>query len=480
MKPDALKKLALFSILVLLSSFAGRAPAEMCSPDVVPAATLLLPYFEVDLGDDNGDGEPDGDGVNTIFSIHNALPQPALAHITFWTDWSWPSLDFDVFLTGYDVVHVDLFRALGLGSLPVTADQQADPNDTISPHHDHPEWDGTIPACAGVFPFPDPIVTGGLLDRVQNGHTGYPVPSLGGDCVGEALNGAGSCSDGACPPGTLARGYVTVDSVNRCDTVFPSDADYFEDGGQGVANNLNRLWGDFYFVNPEGLFPVATSPLVHIEADDAFNATSTASNYTFYGRYTQGEGGVDNREPLGSAWTVRYVDSVEHHTDLLVWRDATSSAVNPNDGWVCGSGPGAGPDWRPLDETQVVCFDDTEDVAGICYRSQGSRCFPLETQRQRVGDPEFPVPFAGGWCYLNLNHDDQGLEGDVDFPADPPGAIAQSWVGTLHSFSGEVVAGVRGIEIASACLALNPLISSLIFADGFESGDTSGWSNAVP
>ncbi len=479
-KKSILKRVALFSTWLMLLPFAGRTPAEMCTPDVVPAATLLLPYFEVDLSDHDGDGEADGDGVNTVFSINNALPQPTLAHITFWTDWSWTTIDFDVFLTGYDVVHVDLFRAIGLGSLPVTADQQADPDDTISPHHDHPEWDGTFDFCAGVFPYPDPIVTGGLLDRIQNGHSGFPVASLpGGGCVGEALNGEGSCAGGSCPPGTIARGYVTIDNSNACGTVFPFEPGYFEDGGEGLASNVNQLWGDSYFVNPGGLFPVATQPLVHVEADDAFNASSTATNYTFYGRYTQGDGGIDNREPLGSTWAVRYADAAEHHTDLVVWRDATAGLATAQQSWDCGTGRPAGPDWRPLRETQVVCFDDTEDAVEVCTGAPDSICFPLGTQR--LAAPELPVPFAGGWCLLNLNvpaNDDPEL--DVDFPADPPGPVAQSWVGALHNFSGEVTAGVRGIELGSACVDLDPLLDQPLFIDGFESGNTSAWSAAVP
>lgn len=51
------------------------AKAEMCTIDVVPAATLLLPYFEVDVGDANDNDVPDcaeAMGVDTVFSINNA------------------------------------------------------------------------------------------------------------------------------------------------------------------------------------------------------------------------------------------------------------------------------------------------------------------------------------------------------------------------------------------------------------------------
>jgi len=47
----------------LLLAPAG-AFAEICSLDKAPAATLLLPYFEVDLDNPNGQ--------TTLFSINNA------------------------------------------------------------------------------------------------------------------------------------------------------------------------------------------------------------------------------------------------------------------------------------------------------------------------------------------------------------------------------------------------------------------------
>ena len=82
-------------MLVSLLAVGGQAFAELCTVDAVPAATLLLPYFEVNLADSND--------VNTVFSINDASAPPALAHVSVWTDWSQPVLDFDVFFTGYDV-----------------------------------------------------------------------------------------------------------------------------------------------------------------------------------------------------------------------------------------------------------------------------------------------------------------------------------------------------------------------------------------
>ena len=101
--------LCLALIGLLAWSFPGIA--EICTIDDVPAATLLLPYFEVDLSNNNNNN-----GVNTLFSINNASASAAVAHVTLWTDQSIPTLDFDVYLTGYDVQTISI-RDIFTGNL---------------------------------------------------------------------------------------------------------------------------------------------------------------------------------------------------------------------------------------------------------------------------------------------------------------------------------------------------------------------------
>src|SRR5712691_10581442 len=89
---------------------AGAGPTttnndDSCDIGNAPAATLLLPYFEVDLG-------TAGTGRTTIFSITNVSPYSQIAHVTLWTDWSFPVLDFNIFLTGYDVQPINLFDVI--------------------------------------------------------------------------------------------------------------------------------------------------------------------------------------------------------------------------------------------------------------------------------------------------------------------------------------------------------------------------------
>src|SRR4029078_1037485 len=120
----SMKKLFLFGLVGLLA-ITGRASALIGTIDAVPSATLLLPYFEVDT--------TAADGVNTLFSINNASDIAVLAHVTVWSDQSVPVLDFDVYLTGYDVQSISIRDILVNGNLPVTASAGQDPGDTISP-----------------------------------------------------------------------------------------------------------------------------------------------------------------------------------------------------------------------------------------------------------------------------------------------------------------------------------------------------------
>src|SRR5437763_3718202 len=98
--------------------------ADSCDIGVTPAATLLLPYFEVDTA------AAQGAGATTLFTITNTSRYPQIAHVTVWTDWSFPVLDFNIFLTGYDVQGINLFDVIVRGVIvPATG---AAPGTSIS------------------------------------------------------------------------------------------------------------------------------------------------------------------------------------------------------------------------------------------------------------------------------------------------------------------------------------------------------------
>ena len=453
MKRPLLVFIASLSATLLATAFPTAAQAELCTTDAVPAATLLLPYFEVDL--------ENPDCVTTLFSVNNASATPTLAHVTFWTDWSQPTLDFDMYLSGYDVITVNIRDVLE-GNIPITADLQSDPDDDISPHGLNPAWDASFDGCENIFPFfNNPVITGDALDRLVNGHLGRPVAVGGGLCMGH------DHGDG------IARGYITIDDVSRCSLEFPSDDGYFG-GLNPVATNENQLWGDFFIVDPPNNFAFGES-LVHVEAFDDFDAGTSPTGYTFYGRYTAATGGFDNREPLGTTHAVRYLNGGPFNggTDLVVWRDSTSSSTESF--YTCG----VGPDWAPLNETEVVAFDEEENAVQVCIGTgqiiisppttpDDPTCFPLETQRVPFGEGDLAVPYDFGWAYLNLNIDDSGITGDVDFGS---GTLAQSYVAAVHSASGLYQVGLQSITLTHACDDLDPSIVVDNDIPPYEEGD---------
>jgi len=419
-----------FSVALLAVCLPLPAAAVLCSADDVPAATLLLPYFEVDLGRSNG--------ATTLFSINNAEPAAVLTHVVIWSDLSAPVFDFNVYLTGYDVQTINLRDLFVSGIVPQTASAGQDPSDTISPKGLFSQ-DINFASCNGQLPTgPLPAV---FITHLQNSLTGRFSTLLGG-CAGLAYGD------------NVARGYVTVDAVSNCTLRFPSDIGYFAAGGTGDAINQNVLWGDYIYSNPAA-DQSSGETLVHIEASAASPETSVAGQYTFYGRYV-GWTAADNREPLATNFAARFanVSSGGHGpsggsgTKLVAWRDSKVSQGQ----FKCGTTPA----WYPLGQEQVVIFDEQEhpQVPGTSPVSpappnSGILPFPAEAQSTALGGASFPVPFQSGWVFLNLNTTVTPA-GSVP-PEDP--AAAQAWVEVLMNDKGRYSVGFDAIKLDSACSA---------------------------
>jgi len=452
-------KFTLCVVLAGLVAVGGPVYAELCTIDDVPAATLLLPYFEVDIDDGDGDGliscaDPEEEGVTTLFSVNNASAAAQLVHVVLWTDWTVPTLDFDVYLTGYDVQTInicDIFR----GRLPRTADKLRDAGDAFSPSpppgstQAADPWDRSFAGCAGRFPFNEVELSTDQIAHIREAHTGGESP------IFEACAGANYGDD-------VARGYITIDVVNQCSLLFPGQPGYFAPGGTGVASNNNVIWGNYHYVDSANNFAQGET-LVHIEAGGtAFDETTV--NDTFYSRFTTL--GEDNREPLATTFAARYITAgaFTGGTDLVVWREGGIPDFN---GFSCGSTPL----WHPLNQTQVVCFDEQENGVEICIpgedrvsppTGEAQTCFPNETQRVPVnsanpvpdGDDFATVDAIGGWCYLNLNYDlGAGAGGTgTSAPPDPK----QAWVSTIFSALGRFSTGMDAIQLDSACTATSP------------------------
>lgn len=415
-----MKKIALSLALLVLLLAGGPAAAEICTLDKVPAATLLLPYFEVDLDDPNG--------ITTLFSVNNASAASTIAHVSMWTDLSVVTIDFDLFLTGYDVVTInlrDIFngRIPATGPLNLTGDSAATGEGAFS-------FDSVVPAsCSDSFPasasgFYD--IPTSLVTLLNQAHTGQAVTRFGGACGG-VPHGDG-----------IARGYITIDMVEQCSVDFPNTPGYFDT----IAGFDNILWGDFFLVDPSENFAQGET-LVHLEADqDAF----FPGDYTFYGRYVA-FAGTDAREPLPSIYATRYIQNevFDGGTDLLCWRDPKQN-ITP---FACGSFP---PSPFALSQEQVVIFDEDENPFQVeespispVEEFEFAAC-PWETQRVTVGSDAIPATPDAGWLYLNLNTSTTAV-------VDP---FAQAWVMPVMSADGRFSVGFDAIQLNSLCEPLGP------------------------
>jgi hypothetical protein len=443
-----MKKIVVLAVLLCgLLVPAHRAAAEIGTIDDVPAATLLLPYFEVDL--DNPAG------VTTLFSVNNASASAAVAHVVFWTDKSIPTLDFDIYLTGYDVQTINI-RDIFNGILPRTADAGSDPGDTGNPadgisnkgplSQDINFPGSTGPCSVPYAAFPTPTLSPAFLIHLRNSHTGGPSPVFANRCSGADYGD------------NIARGYITVDSVTSCNLSFPSDAGY----STGLIDFRNILWGDYFYVNPTQNFAQGET-LVHIEACNGGGFSGYVGNgaglcpfgpgdYTFYGRYAA-VAGNDQREPLATTFASRYAlgGDFDGGTDLIVWRDSKTIPVGANGPYSCASGDVA---WFPLGQTDIVAFDETENPTDLCFQGDNvspatggaETCFPLEAQRifaeggnAIASDMAIPTDF--GWLYLNLNHTVAG---------DPFPGVAQAWVTTTMDAEGRFSVGFDAIQLDNA------------------------------
>lgn len=409
--------------LLVLLGFAVAAPAtaattSVCALDDRPGATLLLPYFEVDLDH--------ADGPTTLFSVSNASATAVLTNVVVWTDLGVPSFTFPLYLTGYDVQTFNL-RDLFNGAVLKTASAAQDPNDTISPKGPFSQ-DIAFNSCTGFLPQPDlpPMVH----DHLRAAHTGRSSP-VWNACGGQSLGD------------NVARGYVTIDTVSRCATLTPADAGYF--GSGGIATSQNVLWGDFFYVDPSKNYADGDN-LIRLKADPV----ALAGKATFYGRYVNGSG-ADGRQSLPPDWAARFISAsgFTEGTDLIVWRDS-GQVVMP---FPCGHPPS----WYPLIASGYVAFDEEEHplippVFPVSERSPAAKAqppqpladqLPAEANRLKVGTENLPVPFDFGWIYLYL--------AAPRFV--PPFGFAsqQGWAGVAMKAGGRFSVGFAGTPLSNGC-----------------------------
>jgi hypothetical protein len=270
--------------------------------------------------------------------------------------------------------------------------------------------------------------------------TGGPSSFHGGKCVARNLGTP-----------SIARGYVTVDTVNNCTLRLHGDIGYIGPGGSGDITNQNTLWGDYTYINPS-LDLAYGDALVHVTANATNPQTSVPGQYTFYGRFDAWTA-ADNREPLATSFAARFVAPKDFKTpakarrrpflppatELVVWRD---SKVSPA-AFTCGTNPA----WFPLQQEQIRAFNEQEQSEVPTFATPP---FPGVTQRVAVANSAFPLTAYSGWLFLNLN---TTIPSSLNPPEDT--AADQAWVTILQRVQqgpngGRYDVGFRAIRLDSA------------------------------
>lgn len=377
-------------LVVCLAVLASPAFAAFGALDDAPAATLLVPYFEVDLAS--------ATGRTTVVQVRAASASAVLAHVTLWTDQGVPVFGFDTYFTGYDSVTFDV-RDLLAGTLPRTASAGQDPSNTISVKGPRSQ-DINFASCTGLLPAAAvPALT---LAELKLALTGKASALLQGQCGGHDRQD------------NVARGFITVDSTNSCTTLMPGSTGYFVAGGAGVANNRNELTGHFQLIDPAARTTRALAA-VHLEASSGSTFPAAAS---FYGRLLGST--ADQREPLAYMWHAPW----RRGDSLLVWRDVDWS-LTP---YACGQPRTT----APLGQRSLWQWDTQEGTDDLTALSPFDTGASLVT----VGSAALPARARAGFFIFNGTLAVQ---------------TGQSWVATFGAAEqGRFVAGVRGAPLDSA------------------------------
>jgi hypothetical protein len=434
MKKTLMTCLAIVAVFAIASS----AGAVTCTIDQRPAATLLVPYFQVSF-DPDGNLVTTGIGArDTIVTIANASGAPMIAHVSVFTRYSQLALDFNVALTAWDVQAMRMSDVI-TGLLPDTVNQ--DGEDACQRNPDAEVYfPGDTGTAANGFLRVRPLAPVTSQDNSQattDYNTRFILPDLVHDlrfdCVTETED-------------LLAIGYLEIDMANYCNLSDPTVASYWYNDAAGMENNL---WGEIIFTSGFGI-PTYALSTVNLEADPTFGDAAFADPFTFvrthYAKYWDpfldspptacpncnqvnpendllqtspwNVGFGDQREALGLNWAARWFDGADAITsNFRVWR--SSLLASPADLALC-----------EVEEPTVtlVFWDEDENTTqqGTCP----SPCenplfnFPNETQQRNVLAFSRPSGAVAGWVEMLFSN---GL---------PGGELDQAWVD--YSFEGAI------------------------------------------
>jgi hypothetical protein len=424
-------RLAAFVMLVVAATSMLAATIDndhSCDVVVLPAATLLLPYFEVDV--DHAGGE------TTLFTITNVTNTERIVRVTLWTDYAYPILAFNVYLTGYDVQSINLYDVIARGRVA--------PDDgtgtELTPRrglYSDPNHDIDLTGCARL----PAALDASIAQRMRSAFT------LG--VVSECKHAGGTHAN--------AIGYATIDVVRTCSGHLPTDRLYWI---EDIAFD-NVLIGDYLQVDGGNDYAQG-NPLVHIraipEGGTPAERRATPRKFdagfprTFYRRYqAASEPRFDGRQPLPSTFAAHWFSGRDRFfTSMKIWREGLTAGASCVDAQQ----------ERELDYVESVAFDENENAAGNRLPwFPNLPIFPLwdplpPTSMKRVRDEDAfaaaPNGAVAGWLYLNLDKcfsDSYGCQDAV---------VGQNWVIASTRKPGHSAADADAHALGNGCSPSTP------------------------
>jgi len=404
----------------------ATANAASCDIGTYAAATLLLPYFEVDFN------APSTEAVTTVFTIVNTSKNPQVARVTIWTDLGFPACYFNVFLTGYDVQLIPMYELIARGNFPYTTSAvgHGPSSAATNPHFNTEIWCDRVGGSVG------PNFVRRLQKMLTTGERDEPGCRVG-------------------MQHEHAVGYVTVDVVNSCAIDSPlTDAYWKEDI---LFDNV--LTGDYQRINPNtttGNY-AGGNPLVHIravpEGGMAGSAPNTPLPYTFYDRYTpRNARHIDRRQPLPATFAARFINGGPggFNTSYAIWREGV---VGPE----TSECPYEANAKLRLFTPMIVRFDEHENSVvstgcgeeGCVYPTTGA------TSAMSSASPVLPPPASSdlaGWIWINL---DNGAGAQRDGPYSTRRA-SQNWIVVQMYAEGRYGVDFDATSIVNGCTASPP------------------------
>jgi hypothetical protein len=396
-------------LALALALVGGVAYANFCARDIVPSASLLVPYIIVDT---NADGTPNPNGYTTLTVVTNVSSAKQLIHVTVWNAASDPVVDFDEVLSGYDVWSIN-WRDLVTGNFNLfdtgpgfwtgtigTAGDAFGPTSnplgaTFVGLADPEDTDFTPPAVTGCgYPWGDLSIYSGII---KAGLTDPLVAWVDQDtnCDTDAeITFSGWLASLTASPLFF---YATIDTVFACNGFFPNQTEYWDfanpEAFAGYNTRHNVLTGYDFYLNFSANYSEST-PAVGLEASGIWGGTG------FYSKERDDSGTTniqDDREPLGTAYAFNYLNAGGVTTDVVVWKNYHEfDTVNDN---VLACLPYIYYAWDEAEQAKARTI--TTCPSGLCFGNPEPNVFPFETQKVPVTATNFTGLMTGnGWMLI--------------------------------------------------------------------------------